>query len=67
MTLVFFCQYQQKEKCFGNNKIVLFLNSNYKIIEQEINKIAIHTHVFFRPRNAMLSLSKTYVFPDCQR
>ena len=35
--------------CFGNNKNVLFLNLNYKIIEQEMNKIAIHTHVIFRP------------------
>ena len=30
----------QKVKCFGNNKNVLFLNSNYKIIEQEVNKMA---------------------------
>ena len=55
---------KQKEKCFGNNKNVLFLN--YKIIEQEMNKIAIHTHVIFRPCNAMFSLSKTYVFPNWQ-
>ena len=47
------CQYhqfawtqKQKEKCFGNNKHVLFLNSNYKIIEQEMNKMA--TYVIFR-------------------
>ena len=26
----------KKGKCFGNNKNVLFLNSNYKIIEQHI-------------------------------
>ena len=38
-------------KCFGNNKNVLFLNANYKIIEQEMNKMAIHTHVIFKPRN----------------
>ena len=36
-----------------NNKNVLFLNLNDKIIEQEMNKLAIHTHVNFRPRNAM--------------
>ena len=42
--------------CFGNNKNVLFLNLNDKIIEQEINKIVIHTHVIFRPRNAMFSI-----------
>ena len=36
--------HRKKEKCFGNNKNVLFLNSNYKIIEQEMNKMAIHTH-----------------------
>ena len=30
---------------------------NYKIIEQEMDKITIHTHVIFRPRNAMFSLS----------
>ena len=47
------------EKRFGNNKNVLLLNSNYKIIEQEVNKIAIHTHVIFRPCNAMFSLSNT--------
>ena len=44
--------YKRNEKCFGNNKNVLFLNLNDKIIEQEINKMAIHTHVSFRPRNA---------------
>ena len=33
-------------------KMYYFVNSNYKIIEQEMNKIAIHTHVIFRPRNA---------------
>ena len=32
-----------------------------------MNKMAIHTHVIFRPRNAMFSLSKTYVFLDWQR
>ena len=31
-----------------------------QIIEQEMNKIAIHTHVIFRPRNAIFSLSKTF-------
>ena len=41
------------EKFFGNNKNVLFLNLTYKIIEQEMNKIAMHNHVIFRPRNAM--------------
>ena len=40
---------ETKEKCFGNNKNVLFLNLNDKIIEQEKNKMAIHTHVIFRP------------------
>ena len=40
-------------------KIYYFLYSNYKIIEQEMNKMAIQTHVIFRPRNAMFSLSKT--------
>ena len=58
--------YKQKVKCFRNNKNVLFLYSKYKIIEQEMNKRAIHTHVIFRPRNAMFSLSNTYVFPDWQ-
>ena len=43
---------------------LLFLYSYYKIIEQEINKMAIHTHVIFRPRNAMFSSSNTYVFLD---
>ena len=38
-----------------------------KVIEQEMNKMAIHTHVNFRPRNAMFSLSNTCVFPDWQR
>ena len=56
-----------KEKCFGNNKNVLFLNLNDKIIEQEMNKLAIHTHVNFRPRNAMFLLLNNYVFPDWQR
>ena len=32
------------ETCFGNNKNILFLNSTYKIIVQEMNKTAIHTH-----------------------
>ena len=50
---------KQKERCFGNNKNVLFKNLNHNIIEQEMNKIAMHTHVIFRPRNAMFSLSNT--------
>ena len=29
-------------------------------IEQEMNKIAIHTHVIFRPRNTMFSLSNMW-------
>ena len=37
-------------------KNVLYLNLNYKIIEQEMNKMAIHIHVIFRPRNAMFLL-----------
>ena len=28
-----------------------------------MNKMAIHTHVIFRPRNAMFFLLNTYVFP----
>ena len=44
------------------NKRRSVLYSYYKIIEQEINKMAIHTHVIFRPRNAMFSSSNTYVF-----
>ena len=32
-----------------------------------MNKLAIHTHVNFRPRNAMLLLLNNYVFPDWQR
>ena len=32
---------RNKRKCFGNNKNVLFLNLNDKIIEQEMNKLAI--------------------------
>ena len=32
----------KRKKCFGNNKNVLFLNLNDKIIEQEMNKMAIH-------------------------
>ena len=59
--------YKQKEKCFGNNKNVLFLNLNDKIIEQEMNKMALHTHVIFRPRNAMFLSLNNYVFPDWQR
>ena len=47
------------EKCFGNNKNVLFLNLNDKIIEQEMNKMGIYTHVIFRPRNTMFLLSNT--------
>ena len=35
---------------------VIFFNLNYKIIEQEMNKVAIHTHVIFRP------LYKIHVF-----
>ena len=35
-------------------KVVLEITKMYKIIEQEMNKMAIHTHVIFRPRNAML-------------
>ena len=50
-----------------NNKNVLFLNLNDKIIEQEMNKLAIHTHVNFRPRNGMFLLLNNYVFPDWQR
>ena len=46
------------EKCFGNNKNVLFLNLKDKIIEQEINKMAIHANVIFRSRNAMFFLLK---------
>ena len=44
-----------------------FLNLNDKIIEQEMNKMAIHTHVIFRPRNAMFFLLNNYVFPDWQQ
>ena len=47
----------QEEKCFVNNKNVLFLYSNYKIIEHEMNKLVIHTHAIFIIRNAMFSLS----------
>ena len=32
-----------------------------------MNKLAIHTHVIFRPRNAMFFLLNNYVFPDWQR
>ena len=32
-----------------------------------MNKLAIHTHVNFRPRNAMFLLLNNYVFPDWQR
>ena len=46
---------------FGNNKNVLFLNLNDNIIEQEMNKLAIHTHVNFRPRNTMFFLLNNYV------
>ena len=50
----------------NKRKNILFLNSNYKIIEHEMNKMAIHTHVIFRPLNAMFSLSNTYVFLEWQ-
>ena len=53
--------------CFYVPANVLFLNLNDKIIEQEMNKLAIHTHVIFRPRNAMFLLLNNYVFPDWQR
>ena len=33
-----------------------------EIIEQEMNKIAIHTHAIFRPHNAMFCISKTMSF-----
>ena len=48
--------------CFGNDKNVLFLYSNYKIIEQEMDKMGIYTYVIFRPRNAMFSLSNARYF-----
>ena len=51
--------------CFGNNKNVLFLNLNDKIIEQEMNKTGIHTHVIFRPRNAMFFLSNLKIVHFC--
>ena len=35
---------------------MLFLYSKYKIIEQEMSKMALHTHAIFRPRNAMFTL-----------
>ena len=44
---------------WGNNKNVLFKKSNYTIIEHEMNKMAIYTHVIFRLRNAMFSLWNT--------
>ena len=37
------------------------------MIEQEMNKMAMHGHVIFRPHNAMFSSHNTYVFPDWQR
>ena len=40
-------------------KSVYYIYSNYKNIEQEMNKMAMHTHVIFRPRNAMLYLTNT--------
>ena len=52
---------------FENNRNVLVLHSNYKINDQEMNKMALHTIVILRPRNAMLSLSNNYVFQDWQR
>ena len=42
-----------------NNKNVLFFNLNDKIIQQEMIKMAIHTHDIFRPRNTMFFLSNT--------
>ena len=48
-------------------KIYYFFYLNDKIIEQEMNKMAIHTHAIFRPRNAMFFLLNTYVFHDWQR
>ena len=60
-------EHRNKMKCFGNNKNVLLLNLNAKFIEQEMNKLAIHTHVNFRPRNTMFLLLNNYVFPDWQR
>ena len=39
-----------------------FFNLIYKIIEQEMNKMAIHTHVIFRARNAMFFLLNTTSF-----
>ena len=58
---------RNKRMCFGNNKNVLFLNLKDKIIEQEMNKMAIQTHVIFRPCNTMFFLLNTYVPPDWQR
>ena len=57
----------KRKSVFGNNKNVLFLNINDKFFEQEMNKMALHTHIIFRPRNAMFLLLNNYVFPDWQR
>ena len=46
---------------------LLFLNLNDKITEQEMNKLAIHTHAILRPHNAMFLLLNNYVFPDWQQ
>ena len=43
----------------NKRKNVLFKKLHDKIIEQEMNKMAIHTHVIFRHRNAMFFLSNT--------
>ena len=54
----------KRENVLEITEMYYVLHSKYKIIEQEMNKMAVHTHVIFRPCNAMFSLSNTYVFLD---
>ena len=43
------------------SKFFSMINLNDKMIEQEMNKMAIHTHVIFRPHIAMFFLSNTWL------
>ena len=63
VNIIGLCGHRNKRKSVLEKlNIFLFLYSNTKISEQEMSKMAIHTHDIFRPGNAMFSLLNIYEF-----
>ena len=57
----------KRKSVFEISKMYYLYSQIIKIIEQEMNKIVIHTHVIFRLlKDIMFSLLNAYVFPNLQ-